>query len=843
MDIYIRRGEEQFGPFTPQQVEESLASGALVETDFAWSEGMTEWVPVRDALKPAKPATVSPPVPAATIEAPAGEDPDVPAEKEAAAGGRRKKLLMAVAAVLILVPGVLFGLNAAGVVSIPLFGGSDEGSGDVDGRVAGLDNGGGGDNNKFANNDNQNGGSQTNANTGPVNPDGEQSGIKENPNGTTGQTNQPIVPVPPVPGPTNTIPVAPPTPPTTPETNTVVVVPPNPPTPVVPVPPAGANPTFAAVTSKLDAGGNLFLYLSTEQVHDTLNSLLDEADKLVAGVPGEGPGQPFSFKAIKGIYQETGLSGINAIGASTKDVGGDVKRNVAVIHRKPVDGDGLLWQAFGTQPHELAPLRLMPADTAFAMHYDMNVNAILAWIKKIMATAAPAEVPQFDAALELPQTKMVLDAFDGEMGLIVTLDPAKTIELPIGGAMGPDGVDEIPLPPNPDGPDTPQIQPEPLPIQPNPDECDGPPSGLPTPALPIGQPVDAVPLPGEVPPMVKIPEPGFALVLKVKNDGIQQLLQQLIGSNGAQFVPVDIAGVNVLTLPAEVQIPAPFPVDPALFKLGNHLVLASTKALAVKIIAVHQGNAPGAAGHPEFQRLAGQMKMNGNHFAYTSPAAAKLYNDLVNQALAGPPGMVGPMEQMLAKVMSKSLSPQVTVVRAGADGFVLESHTKGVGFDAAALMGVLAGPALAAAAMGGGGDAIAGFNEPETESMNNGRALALNFLKEDTLPPAAQWCDVLVQNGMNQRFLVEPELINPAQPNEKICTWLFNKNLGGAKLEDLADTTNTVLAFQSETTDWNGAGGQAEFANGERDAVVVVFADGHVELVSKANAEQLRWTP
>ena len=49
---------------------------------------------------------------------------------------------------------------------------------------------------------------------------------------------------------------------------------------------------------------------------------------MVASVPGEGLGQPFSFKAIKGIYQETGLSGINAIGASTKDVGGDVERNV-----------------------------------------------------------------------------------------------------------------------------------------------------------------------------------------------------------------------------------------------------------------------------------------------------------------------------------------------------------------------------------------------------------------------------------------------------------------------------------------------------------------------------------
>ena len=56
MDIYIRRGEEQFGPFTPQQVEESLASGALMETDYAWHSELTEWVPVRDSLTPAKPA-------------------------------------------------------------------------------------------------------------------------------------------------------------------------------------------------------------------------------------------------------------------------------------------------------------------------------------------------------------------------------------------------------------------------------------------------------------------------------------------------------------------------------------------------------------------------------------------------------------------------------------------------------------------------------------------------------------------------------------------------------------------------------------------------------------------
>ena len=77
MDIYIRRGEEQFGPFTPQQVEESLASGALMETDYAWHSELTEWVPVRDSLTPAKPAAVAPSVPAAAPTVQAIEAPKV----------------------------------------------------------------------------------------------------------------------------------------------------------------------------------------------------------------------------------------------------------------------------------------------------------------------------------------------------------------------------------------------------------------------------------------------------------------------------------------------------------------------------------------------------------------------------------------------------------------------------------------------------------------------------------------------------------------------------------------------------------------------------------------------
>ena len=46
MMIHISRDEEQFGPYTPEQVQEYLASGSLVATDMAWHEGAADWYPI-----------------------------------------------------------------------------------------------------------------------------------------------------------------------------------------------------------------------------------------------------------------------------------------------------------------------------------------------------------------------------------------------------------------------------------------------------------------------------------------------------------------------------------------------------------------------------------------------------------------------------------------------------------------------------------------------------------------------------------------------------------------------------------------------------------------------------
>jgi len=46
MNIYITQGGKQLGPYTVDQVKAMLGTGAATLTDFAWYEGLPNWVPL-----------------------------------------------------------------------------------------------------------------------------------------------------------------------------------------------------------------------------------------------------------------------------------------------------------------------------------------------------------------------------------------------------------------------------------------------------------------------------------------------------------------------------------------------------------------------------------------------------------------------------------------------------------------------------------------------------------------------------------------------------------------------------------------------------------------------------
>jgi hypothetical protein len=50
MEYLVRRGEEQFGPYSLTELQEYVQSGRVLPGDMAKSEGMADWVPVSQIL-------------------------------------------------------------------------------------------------------------------------------------------------------------------------------------------------------------------------------------------------------------------------------------------------------------------------------------------------------------------------------------------------------------------------------------------------------------------------------------------------------------------------------------------------------------------------------------------------------------------------------------------------------------------------------------------------------------------------------------------------------------------------------------------------------------------------
>ena len=77
VDIYIARGEEQFGPYPLEQIRELLDQGALLPEDLAFHEGLDNWTPLAEVIAAqTAPKLPSPPLPA--VLPPAQEESEAP---------------------------------------------------------------------------------------------------------------------------------------------------------------------------------------------------------------------------------------------------------------------------------------------------------------------------------------------------------------------------------------------------------------------------------------------------------------------------------------------------------------------------------------------------------------------------------------------------------------------------------------------------------------------------------------------------------------------------------------------------------------------------------------------
>lgn len=107
--------------------------------------------------------------------------------------------------------------------------------------------------------------------------------------------------------------------------------------------------------------------------------------------------------------------------------------------------------------------------------------------------------------------------------------------------------------------------------------------------------------------------------------------------------------------------------------------------------------------------------------------------------------------------------------------------------------------------------------------------------------PAAQWCDLLIQEAdVNEKQFLHPNDYADSSKGNR-SSYAYNKNLIG--MEALQVPGNVVLIFESQKG-WNQVGGpeilSTEYNNGR--GVNVTFTDGHVEFVSSDDIDDLVWS-
>ncbi len=370
--------------------------------------------------------------------------------------------------------------------------------------------------------------------------------------------------------------------------------------------------SFAEVTSKLDTNGDVFVYYSTEDVIATIEKYAktagDQAAKSIAA-PMEKAMMESGMNIGKAMYEQSGIKDVSGMGMSSIELESGIFRNKVVIHHDPEKSNGKLWSLLGSEPHEIEMLKFLPEDTALAFSHEINLKGLLDWLPELIKAAGnPTLKQQFDQSIEMANAEM--DMTD----LVISFDNE------IGMFVTLDDSQKVQLPP----------------------------------------------------PAGEIPLPGFALMAKVKDDKISDLLFSILeNTTGPEIEKKTVSGIEMLVVNEPVPMPIPF--APAVFRLGNYLVVASTENLAKQIVATQNGSKKNLSSTEEFQRLAKDLELNANHFFFASEQVGSTITPILKQSMSAG----GLSEDFLGLDSDDSYNLQTLgVIRINTDSIMVENHSQ-----------------------------------------------------------------------------------------------------------------------------------------------------------------------
>lgn len=201
--------------------------------------------------------------------------------------------------------------------------------------------------------------------------------------------------------------------------------------------------SFQAVTSQLDAGGTVYGYVSLDQWLGGLSAKVSDLREFVLSLPDIPPSDRQTvqqgFDLARSLVKASGIESLDGVGMSGVQVGPELFRTKTILHHPEGAGEGFLWNLFGKQEHALEGLSLLPGNTALAFFGDLDLAGLWNVLEQELGRSGIAAVaegvkawPERFEGLSGLKWADVLASLGGEVGLVLTLDDARTAKIPVG---------------------------------------------------------------------------------------------------------------------------------------------------------------------------------------------------------------------------------------------------------------------------------------------------------------------------------------------------------------------------------------------------------------------------
>jgi len=201
-------------------------------------------------------------------------------------------------------------------------------------------------------------------------------------------------------------------------------------------PPVTSLNNFQAVTSHLDPGGDLYLYVNPEDWLKGLSGQINQWRNLATAIPDSNPTDRLNvvrfFDLLTSVVKNSGVEDVGGFGMSSIAREKGLYRSTYMLYHAKGKDSGYLWSVFGKKPHPLDGIDLLPANTVFASFSDIDLPQVWSILDKEIGQSGIPSAQETLQAVPLKFNAMTgvrfdtfLRSLDGTYGVVLTADEAK----------------------------------------------------------------------------------------------------------------------------------------------------------------------------------------------------------------------------------------------------------------------------------------------------------------------------------------------------------------------------------------------------------------------------------